>query len=47
VLIVRDGDGKLILPFEVDTSTGQCSPVQRVLTAIESPIEAAKVLEVY
>jgi HD-GYP domain-containing protein (c-di-GMP phosphodiesterase class II) len=47
VLIIRDKEGKLLQPYECDTSTGQCSPVQRCLTAAENPIDPAKVLGVY
>jgi HD-GYP domain-containing protein (c-di-GMP phosphodiesterase class II) len=47
VLITRDSEGKLLPPYEVDTSIGQCTPVQRCLTALESPINPSKVLGVY
>jgi hypothetical protein len=47
VLIIRDSNGKLLLPHEADTSKGGCAPVQRCLTALESPIDPSKVLGVY
>jgi hypothetical protein len=47
VLIIRDSNGKLLLPHEADTSKVGCVPVQRCLTALESPIDPSKVLGVY